>query len=331
MKILSKMDGCMKDSKVIVYLLFIGFMFVGSFGSIFLYYNFSQDILKEQTIEYFDAIAHSRADHIAGFLDDKKNNLVRLSRDHHFQDLLLGLTEREVLYSESKIDHYREILEYIIEGDDEVFILNNDGIVVSSSIKENIGLNKSEDAYFLSGREGAYIKNAYFSEATGRNSIAFSAPIIHYGSKEVLGVIVSRFDLSLLGDISSERTGLGDTGEVYLLNKDRIMLTESRFEGGAVLNKFVDSEGARKCFEDSSEAERGFGIYDNYRGTRVFGVEASIPEMEWCLLAEISEREAVGLTNENLLSAGLLIVFGLLILMIVFILVANRILLKNAI
>ena len=56
------------NSRIVVYLLFVGFMFIGSFGGIILYYNTSVNVLGEQTAHYFEAIAHSRANHLENCL-----------------------------------------------------------------------------------------------------------------------------------------------------------------------------------------------------------------------------------------------------------------------
>jgi len=76
------------------------------------------------------------------------------------------------------------------------------------------------------------------------------------------------------------------------------MITPSRFVKDTVLRQKVDTEKVRKVFEDVEE----FGaehhphvplIYEDYRGIRVLGIHDHIPEMQWYLLAEINEKEAL--------------------------------------
>ncbi|GAH54404.1 unnamed protein product, partial [marine sediment metagenome] len=60
----------------------------------------------------------------------------------------------------------------------------------------------------------------------------------------------------------------------------------------------VDTENTRKCFEDL----RGFGtkpheheplLFTDYRGVKALGTHDHIHEMQWCLCAEMDEKEAL--------------------------------------
>ena len=44
-----------------------------------------------------------------------------------------------------------------------------------------------------------------------------------------------------LDQILLNRSGLGETGETYLVNTDKLMITESRFIENAIFNQRVDS------------------------------------------------------------------------------------------
>ena len=64
---------------------------------------------------------------------------------------------------------------------------------VNMTIKAlRIGKDKSNDDYFIYGKDKTYVKDAYFSETTRKNLIAISAPIQHPETKKVLGVLVAR-------------------------------------------------------------------------------------------------------------------------------------------
>ncbi len=82
---------------------------------------------------------------------------------------------------------------------------------------------------------------------------------------------------------------MGETGEVYLVNKNKIMLTESRFIDKAPHKLVVDTEPIHKAIEGNQEM---LGIYSDYRGVPVLGVSLQIPEYGWILLSEIDRSEA---------------------------------------
>ncbi len=58
----------------------------------------------------------------------------------------------------------------------------------------------------------------------------------------------------------------------------------------------MDTENVRNCFEERfGTQEHGYkaSLFKNYLGEDVLGVHAHIPEMNWCLLAEMGEEEAL--------------------------------------
>ncbi|MDO8127215.1 MAG: ATP-binding protein, partial [Candidatus Brocadiales bacterium] len=85
------------------------------------------------------------------------------------------------------------------------------------------------------------------------------------------------------------RTGLGETGEVYIVDGDGTMLTESRFIDGAPLRQKVYTEPVSKIAEGGAEMA---GVYSDYRGVPVVGASRYIPEYGWILLSEMDESEA---------------------------------------
>ena len=180
----------------------------------------------------------------------------------------------------------------------EIFVLDTNGKIVTSTEESNIGLDKSTDAYFLGAKEGVFIKDAYYSATTKMRSIAISAPVLDDETGQWLGVLVARLDLTSLEEIACDRTGLGKTGEIYIVNKHGYMITPSRFKEDTFLKLKVGSENSRAFLEDVKK----FGskphlhvpfTYMDYRGVEVLGIHEHIPRMAWGLLAEIDAKEVL--------------------------------------
>ena len=153
----------------------------------------------------------------------------------------------------------------------------------------------------MGGRDGSFIKDAYRSALTGRASLAISAPLLDHVTGELLGVLVAKVNMAGLDAITTDRTGLGETGETYLINKYGFMITPSRFLKDTFLRVRVDTKNARECLADMEAMRRGILFqeheheameFSDYRGVPVLGVHAHIPEMSWGLLAEIDAEEA---------------------------------------
>ena len=96
--------------------------------------------------------------------------------------------------------------------------------------------------------------------------------------------------------ITLDRTGLGKTGEIYLVNKDYYMISPSRFREDVILKQKVDTITVRNCFlhkgKEDTEADEATTVFPDYRGVNVLGAYDYIPMMQWALLAEIDEKEA---------------------------------------
>ena len=114
--------------------------------------------------------------------------------------------------------------------------------------------------------------------------------------------------------IVAERTGMGATGESYVVNEQGRMMTGSRFFPDTVPGRIaVATEG----FRQATASHPGVRIYPDYRGVAVVGAyrKIALPGNSWVILTEIDMAEAlqpvVTLQNRLLwLSLGLLIVSG---------------------
>ena len=116
-----------------------------------------------------------------------------------------------------------------------------------------------------------------------------AAPIISRNSNEPIGVIISAYNPAILNEVTIDCAGRRETWEVYLVNRDKIMLTKSRYIDGAPFKQVVDTEPVRKIAEEGKEMA---GMYRDYRGVSVVGASAYLPEYGWTLLAEMDEADA---------------------------------------
>lgn len=89
-----------------------------------------------------------------------------------------------------------------------------------------------------------------------------------------------------------ERTGLGETGESYLVGNDQRMRTSSRFfPEENPLNIFVDT----RSFRDAITGGSGKNLIDDYRGVKVFSTYELFEDsgLKWVVISEIDEQEAL--------------------------------------
>jgi len=274
------------------------FLLIGIAG--FIFYEFSRNELKKLIYAHLELAICSRTEYIKTFLKMQKNSIAQLAE---------GIVIRNLLFTTKKENpHYGDELDLVMKRVKntekifpdiyEIFLLNANGKIIASSAKSRIGLDKSGDAYFLGAKKSgkSYIKDAYYSKTTGQKAMAISAPIIDRKTGELLGVVVARIRMDGINKILGDRTGLGKTGETYIVNRDGLMITPSRFKKDTFLKLKIDTANTRKHFENIKKFGAGdypYGpmLYKDYRGVKVLGVHKHIPELQWMLLAEIDEKE----------------------------------------
>ncbi|MCJ7579333.1 MAG: response regulator [Candidatus Aminicenantes bacterium] len=250
--------------------------------------------IKEQIFDQLISVAQSRAYHVESFLEEQKEEVELAKRNFAFKELLITpkndpsynqILEQTILVFRSNINNKFH----------ESFLLDKNGTIVSSVNRGSIGHDKSNDPYFLNAKEESYIKDMYYSTTAEKNSMAVSSPIIDDKTNQLLGVIVLRIETNELDHITSDRTGLGETGEIYLVNKDYYMITSSRFNEDSVLKQKVDTVNVRNSFlhmRGQKSEQKKIENFLNYRGINVVGTYVYIPETKWALLAEINAKEA---------------------------------------
>ena len=134
-------------------------------------------------------------------------------------------------------------------------------------------------------------------EPSGGVPASFVAePLIHNGEAEVL--VALQLPLEAINEIMQERTGMGETGETYLIGPNKLMRSDSFLdpENHSVQASFarpetgsVDTAAARRALAGDTDAE----IIIDYNGNPVLSAYApiSVYDTDWALLAEIDEAE----------------------------------------
>ena len=201
----------------------------------------------------------------------------------------------------------------------EMFVLDVNGRVIASSDASNTGRDLSETDYFLNGRKTVYVSDIFREEETGRITWMVSCPVMDVRGNRLLAVLVSRINPVTLSDITTERKvrvlgaksqslRIGETGETYIVNRDNLMITESRFLGDVILKQAVDTEIVR-CTRKVGETKAS--NYPDYRGIPVDGTSMVIQETGWIVISETDYKESVipfqRLLNLSLTSIGVLI------------------------
>lgn len=192
----------------------------------------------------------------------------------------------------------------------EVFIVDAaDGKIILSSNPASEGLYRKTDEYFTQAisSNGLHIKDIYFSEALNAASMAFSIPIFAAADRlSIDAILVARIDLKdSIYKLLLTRTGLGESGETLIVNKDGLALNELRWHQDAPLNLIIKAQPAVLA----SQGNEGVLEVDDYRGKKVLAAYRHIPRLNWGFVAKQDSEEAFAPIKKLL--SNLLIIFVL--------------------
>ncbi|MCP4700135.1 MAG: HAMP domain-containing protein [Gammaproteobacteria bacterium] len=136
---------------------------------------------------------------------------------------------------------------------------------------------------------------------------SFIAAPIFDGAKPA-GVLIFQLSVDEINGIMAERSGMGDSGETYLVGEDKLMRSNSRFSKGesTILKRKVDTLTVNEALDGNT----GFEIVPDYRDIAVLSAykPLAIPGVRWVLLSEVDEEEAFKPVRE--LRDWMLIILG---------------------
>lgn len=292
----------MKIRNKILFWLLPVVIFIGIATVVTLYHFFTKTV-RQNVFDQLETVADELLEHIGLFVDGKRNRLIDFSSDGFIRDCTDKITNgidvdsctlklnRHLLYNKQPLD--TDIA--------EIFIVDLEGKVISSTEINRVGKDVSGEDYFSKTmKRGSHINDLHYNSEFKLNTFEISILLTGKDGKNVIGIIVIRYKGDSLRKVTrSGMTGelggveklkwLGETGELYIVNSDKLMITGSRFIKGVILKQVVDTEGVRAAFDN----EHGMiGIYPDYRGIRVLGVSRYLEKMEWVILAEKDVSEA---------------------------------------
>jgi PAS domain S-box-containing protein len=172
-------------------------------------------------------------------------------------------------------------------GLSDVFLLSDiGGRVVVSTTPGDEGTFRVASLYFLEGRKGVFVQNVYPSSVTGRPTLTIAAPVFGAGGQRT-GVLAAHLDLRYMDRILSERSGLGETGEAYLIDRFNMFVSAEHF-GRDEFRRGAHSSAINAAVAGAD----GAGRYVNYAGVPVIGIWRWLERHQLALLTEMSQEEA---------------------------------------
>lgn len=170
----------------------------------------------------------------------------------------------------------------------------------------------------------SYAKLADFEPYAPSNGdpASFIASPIYDGSQKV-GILIFQMPINKIDAVMQERSGMGETGETYLVGADKLMRSNSRFsEKPTVLVNKVDTEAVKEAIGGKTDCK----VLNDYRGIPVLSAYAPfhVLGINWAIIAEIDKAEAFKAVDDlrkwmiivGIASAGFVAGLGILVVKI---------------
>ena len=199
---------------------------------------------------------------------------------------------------------------------DELMLLDKTGAVIMSTSADQVGINYSDKEFYKQMMVGRAVTNTTFD----LDKVYLTQPLaVTQGAP--LGVLVARAKLNPLYAIMGNKTGLGTTGQAYLVNKEKILLSPINATDEEPGTSLIQTEIGKtrlqsQGVENALQQQPGVGVYLNFNGVPVIGAYQWIPELQVAILSEQNQSEAYQFlrTTQTLTFLALIISSALAIL-----------------
>jgi methyl-accepting chemotaxis protein len=259
-----------------------------------------REVKKNQVEEYFQE--RFRDVNVLAGLSVTGEALESFKKAHQKSGLSLSEFVRSNKFKELDKKYGPILTEYIKEyGYTDLFLISENGDVLYT-VEQNfdLGINVPRGKYANSNLGMIYKKGLKeiiltdFEPYSLSNNVAASfigGPIKGEGRK-VHGIVALQIPIDKINAIMQETSGLGKSGEAYLVGKDLILRSDSRFsQESSVLERKIDTVSVREALAGNTDCK----VITGYRDIDVMSAYSpvNIKGMDWIILAEINEKEAM--------------------------------------
>lgn len=266
--------------------------------------------LTQSIYDRLEAVATLKEVELNRWVNDLRDEVVSLGTASQLQqsvDLLDSVRKDDPDYAVAKDQILQFLTAEILSHPSflEISVLSDTGgTVLVSTITENEGQSRLNEKYYAQGRLDIFVQTVHSTPQNSEKVMIIATPV-KSSTGTLIGVIVAQVDLERLDTIILERSGLGSTGETYLVDASNNFVTAARFAGSELLLGVHT-----QAIDAAVKGLDGFGPYQNYEGTPVLGVYHWVDNRDVALIAELSQQEALAPAQRTAIT---LLIVGLIV------------------
>jgi two-component system, NarL family, sensor kinase len=260
------------SNKIFLSNIVIGILSIIILSAIF--YNILKDSLIQRTIDQLSSVNILKKNHIENYFNEREKELNRI-----YLSLSDTLTKDNIA---DKIEYLKKDYDFesvfALNQNYRIFSRGSDTTELSSAASYiiNLPLNEAKpvtilDVSFLSGKKKTFIL------------------FLIRGHHQT---ILIKDNFQKIETMLKERTGMGSSGETYLVGKDFLMRSSSRFfPDKPPLTIKVETEASKYAVKKNKKQN----IIEDYRNIKVLSVYRKIDssELDWAIISEMDFSEAM--------------------------------------
>ncbi|MEM7758727.1 MAG: ATP-binding protein [Cyanobacteria bacterium P01_A01_bin.40] len=300
-------------TKIANYFLMLALITVSIVGGVA--YFRARGALQQAAFDRLRVAATLKEQEISRWFEDQQRDFLQTTQmpdvQYNLELLLNSQSDRQKQAAYQLLTQYLTRVNRIKPSLQEILILDRNNKIILSTNKQREGQYEilANITYVEQVEIGAnFAPIFYVSPITGNPAITLAKPL-----EDRSGMILVDLDLERIDYIVREKTGLGESGESYLVGS---LISKNVFIAGKSSNQAfannIDSPGINAAMSGMS----GYGMYRSYEQAPVLGVYRWLNEQDIALLVEISQEEAFAPARKlasAIVLVGLISVLGLLI------------------
>jgi hypothetical protein len=271
-------------------------IFVFTFALYFKFNNSRNDI-KKTTFTKLEKIKKRKKNEIIEYFNEIQGRALDIKNDNIMFDYFVkkkndSRENRELEYEIDKhfVNMYGNFYDILfVDSSGYVFhSIKKESDFHNNLFEDNLSFSKLSER-LKEHRDEDFVEYEMYTPSD--EPAAFFIVSLHNNDKH-LGWFILQSSINNINKILSDREKLGRSGEVYIVNTDKLMLNESRFsEDSTILKLKIDTNAIKEALKNNS----GERIIEDYRGIIVFSSfeKFDVFGTSWIIIAEIDESEVI--------------------------------------
>ena len=254
--------------------LFFSMLLIFSLSALFAWTlagNYIRRSAKNMTLQNLQVISDNKIRLLKMWLDEHRQSCAEIAESSVVNQYLCEIRSKKTTELLNAIEsHFKQFLKYhdvyrqilvLDENHTPLIAIGKDTGKSKNDLSQSVDL-----VLFLESLSGPKVSDPFLHPITGDPTGVVGAKILTPDG-DFLAYLILEIDYYHL-DNMLHQFDLGETGETYLVNKGRLLITQSRFEDkNQILRLQISTEGVQAAYKSLYIK----GKFKNYRGAQVFG------------------------------------------------------------